>query len=207
MKKLIIIGSGGHSRPVIDAAKLQKKWSDIKIIDINFKRVEKILGFKTIGNLSQIKHFDKKETDFFIAIGDNKLREKVFKNYFKKKNFFQNIIHPKSNVSEFAKLGNGNYIGPFVNIGPKVFVGNQNIINSYANIEHEVLVKNFSQIAPNSVVCGRSIISNNVFLGANSTIIDNIKIPRGVTIGAGSLVINQNLKPNSKYIGVPVREL
>ena len=207
MKKLIIIGSGGHARPVIDAAKLQKKWSDIKIIDINFKKVEKILGYKTIGNLSQLKCFDIKEIDFFLAIGDNKLREKVFKNYFNKKNFFQNIIHPQSNVSKFAKLGNGNYIGPFVNIGPKALVGNQNIINSYANIEHEVSVKNFSQIAPNAVVCGRSTLSNYVFLGANSTIIENIKIPKGVTIGAGSLVINQKLKPNSKYVGVPVREL
>ena len=65
---------------------------------------------------------NKKVYHLHIAIGDNKLRERVY-DYFKKKKYkFATIIDPTSIVSKNAKVGKGTYIGPgtIVNNNAKV---------------------------------------------------------------------------------------
>lgn len=205
MSLLVVVGAGGHAKVVIDAARLMNFWTDIKIIDANYNKGEKILGADFIGDLNQISTLNLLKTNFIIAVGDNKKRKEIFDFLFNFDVIFENVIHPLSNISNSAKLGSGNYIGPFANIGPEVKIGNQNIINSYANVEHEVMIGSFSQIAPNSVLCGKSKISDNVFIGANSTIIERIVIQENIFIGASSLVIDNNLKPNLRYAGVPAK--
>jgi sugar O-acyltransferase (sialic acid O-acetyltransferase NeuD family) len=205
MKHLIIIGAGGHSRPVIEIAQLQNKWINIDIIDINYKGPETIMGSKIIGNLDKLSNFDINKTDLFIAIGDNQKRKNIFD---KVMNFnFINLFHPSSVISRFADIGVGNFIGPLSNIGPQVKIGNHNIINSFANIEHEVTMGEFNHIGPNAAICGRSQIANRVFIGSNSTVIENISVPDGVIIGAGSVVINSEFQLEKKYAGVPVKEI
>ena len=59
MKKddLIIIGSGGHARVVIDTAE-QSGFNILGIIDINYKNNdEKIIGYNVIGNFTALSKF------------------------------------------------------------------------------------------------------------------------------------------------------
>ena len=55
-KKILLIGSGGHARVVIDA--LERLDYDLKgIIDLNYKKSkELILGYKVIGNYEKLKN-------------------------------------------------------------------------------------------------------------------------------------------------------
>ena len=78
MKKLVCIGSGGHLRPVLDAASLSK-FNVIGVIDINFVKNEKILGINVFQKIESIKKFDIKNTSLFISIGDNKIRADKYK--------------------------------------------------------------------------------------------------------------------------------
>ncbi|MDA9562016.1 acetyltransferase [Gammaproteobacteria bacterium] len=207
MKNLIIIGAGGHSRPAIEIANLQRKWKNIELIDINYKGPESIMGSKIIGGLDKIPSLDNNKTDFFFAIGDNILRKSIFGKVQDLNINFTNLIHPKSEVSGFATIGVGNFIGPFSNIGPQVTIGNHNIINSFANIEHESSIGNYNHLGPSAIICGRSKIANKVFIGSNSTVIEKVSIPDGVIIGAGSVIINSNLEEEKKYAGIPIKRI
>ena len=53
MKNLVIIGSGGHARTVIDTAKLNSLQKIIGVLDIHFKenKKEKILGVPVLGGM------------------------------------------------------------------------------------------------------------------------------------------------------------
>jgi len=209
MKDLIIIGSGGHARSVIDAAIAAKKLSIYGVLDVNFEvnKNEKILGVPILGGLQYLEKISPNNAVVFLAIGDNKARKRIstiieecgFKSV--------NIVHPKAYISEYAVLGNGNFIGAFSNIGPYARIGNYCIVNTLANIEHEVTVGDFCQFGPSSVVCGRSSIDENVFIGAGSRIIDKISISNGVIIGAGAVVVKSIAEYNSKYVGIPARKI
>jgi sugar O-acyltransferase (sialic acid O-acetyltransferase NeuD family) len=206
MKNLLIIGTGGHARPIIATAKMKSKFNICGLIDIDFNgKNESILDIPVLGGAEVISDYEPSSTAVIIAIGDNKTRKKKYLEVLRKGYELPNLIHPAAYVSESVNLGKANYIGPLSHLGPNVIIGNANIVNSYANIEHEVTMGNFSQVAPNSVVCGRCIIGNNVFIGANSTVIEQLTISNGTYIGAGSVIVSSINQPNKKFIGVPGR--
>jgi len=200
--KLIIIGAGGQSRVILDCAKILK-YNIIGIVDINLKskNKEKINGIKVYPK-NYIKSI-KKNNAIFIAIGDNKLREKYY-NKFKKKYKLINLIHPKSLISKQIEIGKGNYIGPGVIINSNVKIFNNTIINTGALIEHECVIEDNSHIGPGVKLGGRCVISKNVFIGIGCVIIDKIKIGDNTIVGAASLVL-KNLLKKQIYFGIPAK--
>jgi len=206
MKGLIIVGAGGHSRPIIATALLQGRWCVSGVVDISFYgQKETILDIPVLGGLKVIETFDPTLTDVFIAIGNNDERRGVYNSLEKKGYQFPSIVHPTAFICDSAVMGKGNYVGPFAHLGPNVCVGNGNILNTSANLEHEVRVEDFSQVAPNAVICGRSQIGSCVFIGANATVIEQLVITHGTVIGAGSVIVKDVLEPNKKFVGVPGR--
>ena len=207
MNDLLIIGSGGHSRAVISAALLSKKWNLVGVIDINFKEKENILEIPCVGSLEKLSSYSRQSTKIFISFGDNKVRESIYSNTIVKDFEKVSIIHPKSLIDPSSKIGVSNFIGPFANIGPNVLIGSNNVINSYCNIEHETVVGDFNDFAPSSVICGRGKLGNNIFIGASATVIDKITIENNNVIGAGSVIITDIKGQGKTYVGVPGKAL
>ena len=199
LKNNIIIGAGGHSRPILENLYLKDK-NKIKIFDINYSKENKnlILKSKVVGGFEKknIKKYSK--DNFYLAIGDNKKREKIFKDL-QKKVKLPNLISPYAYVSKFSKINDGNFLNHFCFIGPNVLIGNNNIINTYSLLEHDVKIGNHSHICPGVKIGGNSSFGDNVFIGIGSIIIDKIKICSNVTIGAGS-VIKENIKKPGRYV-------
>jgi len=206
MRNMMIVGAGGHARPVIAATKLLGKWVLSGVIDLAFQgQIEAILDVPVVGGVEVVKACNPSLMDVFIAIGCNKERSGVYVDLSKKGYALPNIVHPTAYVDKSVQLGQGNYIGPFAHVGPNVCIGDANIVNTCANLEHEVHVGNFSQFAPNSVVCGRTKIGSNVFVGASATIIERLTVSDLTLIGAGSVIVNDILIPNQRFLGVPGR--
>ncbi len=84
--EIFIIGSGGHSRPVLEVLNENYQKINKEIYDLSFKknRKEKILGVKVVGSFDNFLKKKKKNT--FLAIGDNKIRGKIYNILKKKKN-------------------------------------------------------------------------------------------------------------------------
>jgi sugar O-acyltransferase (sialic acid O-acetyltransferase NeuD family) len=204
MKKIILIGAGGHVRAVISTINQINKWKLIGIIDIAYNgNSETILGIKTIGLLKSLNDYSKKDTYIFLSIGDNQLRKEIHKEIVSRGFKLPNIIHPSSIIDNTAEIGLGNFIGAFVHIGPKVKIHECNIINTSANIEHETQIESFCQIAPGVVICGRCKLGKEVFIGANATIIDKIKIADNTLIGAGTIITKDILESGRTIVGNP----
>ena len=94
MRKLLIIGAGGHARPVVATLRGLKEWNLVGIIDTNFReQSEGILGLPVLGSISVIKEFEPASTDIFLAIGDNEQRKKLFLEPVLQGFDFPNLIH------------------------------------------------------------------------------------------------------------------
>ena len=205
-KNLIIVGSGGHSRVAIDIA-TQNKYNILGIIDINYKKnnTKNILGYQILGDIKSLENKKLKKSKIFIAIGDIKLRKKIYNSL--KKNFqFINLIHKTAKISNYTKLGNNLLINTGAIINAEVIIDDNSIINSGSIIEHEVYIGKNVNINPNVAIGGRTTIKNNTYVGIGATIIDSINIGENVVIGAGSVVI-KDIKKNLTSIGVPSRIL
>ncbi len=203
---LILVGSGGHSRVVIEAAALSG-FNILGIIDINFKEVkENILGNEVLGNFQELKKYNFKDCKTIISIGDNELRSKYY-NETKKLGFpLATIVHPNSNISSHAILGEGVFVGAGSIINTRTSIGNNTLINTGVIIDHECRIEEHCHIAPGVKIAGRVKIEKNSFIGIGSTVIDNVTIGKGCIIGAGSVVL-ESVGPNSKMAGVPAKEI
>ena len=74
-KKLIIIGAGGHGRVVADIALKTNKWEQIAFLDDD-ETIKVSMGISVIGKLRDVFEYIN-ESDIFVAIGNNKLREEM----------------------------------------------------------------------------------------------------------------------------------
>ena len=68
MKKIILIGGGGHCHSVIDVIESTNEYQIIGIIDNNPKK-NNVLGYKCIGNDDDILKYQNDADEFLVTIG------------------------------------------------------------------------------------------------------------------------------------------
>jgi len=209
-KKSIVIGTGGHSRAVISLIKKQKNYIIHGLIEISSKvnLQERVLNCAVIGGLEDIEDLLKdKSYSYFIAVGDNLIRKKIFDYLTQNQANLPNLYDPYCYVDKDIQLGNGNIFLHHSFVGPSVSLGSNNIFNTGSVMEHDSTIESHCHLAPNSVVCGNSRIAELCLIGANSTIIEKISICSNVCIGAGSTVVKSIEKSFSTYVGSPAKEI
>lgn len=201
---MILIGYSGHAFVVygilVAAGKKVNGYCDV---------VEKpanpfdLLWFGAENSESAINAI--KQHGFFIAIGDNLLREKIFLG-FKEKNIFPvNAVHPSAVIDASASVAEiGVMIAANASINPLAKVGIGAICNTGCIIEHECVVGDFAHIGPGAVLCGNVHVGKGSFVGANSVIRQGIKIGENAIIGAGAVVV-QDVADGVTVYGVPAK--
>jgi virginiamycin A acetyltransferase len=114
-------------------------------------------------------------------------------------------------ISEDAKVGKYNYIGPYsmlnnavignyCSIGPCVKIGQANhskdYITSYQKLSGELIGHSLNSFP--------SIIGNDVWCGANAVILQGVKIGDGAVIGANA-VVTHDVPDYAIAVGVPAK--
>lgn len=202
--KIFIIGYSGHAFVVIDI--LESK--DLKVYGY-FDKIEKAFNPYSLDYLgnenteSAMQVFD--SSSWFVAIGDNHIRQKItFSLLDKGIQPPMTIYHKKSTISDTASFGHGTMVASGAIVNPLAKVGNGVICNTGSIIEHECQVGDFCHIAPGAVLAGNVQIGERAFVGANSVIKQGIRIGSNVTIGAGTVVLF-DVPDGATIIGNPGR--
>lgn len=211
IKQLIIIGSSGHFKVVINEVLKQNKFIVRKIVDIKNIGKKVKIGKKSL-KINNYKKFNwlkiTSQTFVFIAIGNNYLRKKIVKEIEKKNKQVKwaTIISPTSIIGNNVKVKPGTLIvsGSVINSGTKI--GKHCIINTSSSIDHDNYFDDYSSCAPGVVTGGNVKIGKFSFIGIRSTIVNNIKIGINTVVGARSLV-NKNCLSNYLYFGSPAKKI
>lgn len=145
------------------------------------------------------------ENDWFIGIGHNSIRQKIY-NTLKNKGLHEpiNAYHSASYISKNTKLGYGVMIGSRAVVNPLAQIGTGAIINTGSIIEHECVIGDFAHICPGSVLCGNVNVGEKTFIGANSVVKQGVSIGNNVIIGAGSVVV-KDIPDNVTIYGNPAK--
>lgn len=166
-------------------------------------------------NPFQLRYFGTENTDaaleaikqhgYFIAVGDNLLRKKIYENLRLKDISPFNAIHPSAVIDTSATIAAaGVMIAAHVVINPLAVVGTGAICNTGCIIEHECMVGNFSHIGPGAVLCGNVKIGAGTFVGANAVIRQGITVGKNAMIGAGAVVV-KDVADNITVMGVAAK--
>lgn len=202
--KLLIIGAGGHGKVAADIALKMCKWKDIAFVDDN-ESVNTFIGLPIIGKIEDVFRF-KNEADFFVAIGNNYVRERVQEGLIREGVSIVSLIHPKSVIGIGVEIGAGSIIMAGVVINSSCKIGNGCIINTNSSIDHDNMIKDYVHISPGVNIAGTVDVGKNSWIGIGSVVSNNINICDNCNIGAGAVVVKDIVEPGT-YIGIPVRKI
>ena len=200
MKKVIVVGAGGHAAEIDDYIlffnEIQNESSNrlyiVGYIDDNPKsHSQYTFNAPYLGNIK--RHRVENNVKYIIAIANIKFRKPVIESLLDQGAEFLTFIHPSSFVSKSSSIGKGTVIAPNVNIGPNVQIGKFNMINARASLGHDTVIGDYNFITPNVCFSGSTIVGNENMFGINCATIPSISIGSNNTIAAG-MVIDKNVK-------------
>ncbi|NQZ23886.1 MAG: acetyltransferase [Colwellia sp.] len=205
MKKLIIIGAGGHGRVVADCAQQQGKYSQIVFLDDCFYERKENSEWQVVGSVKDFPQYID-EADFIVAFGNNHLRKEILDQLKKAKASIVSLIHPSAVVSPHTFIGKGVVVfaNAVINIGASIADGC--IINTAATVDHDCELHQCIHVSPGANIAGGVHIAQLSWIGIGSTIVEYITLADNTQVGAGA-VITQSTQANSLYLGVPAKRV
>ena len=203
MKETYIIGTGGHSRVVLDI--LEKRGQDIAgfLNEDEATHDTMINNYPVIGYVSKLKEL---EASVIIAISHNPTRRKIFNQLSSYNVQLINAIHPDTTINSHVDLGTGNLIAAGAVINSNSVIGDNVIINTGATVDYESRIEDHVHISPGVNLGGNVTVKEGAHIGIGASVLPGVTIGENVTVGAGAVVIN-NLEPNAVYAGVPAEKV
>ncbi|MEG1947698.1 MAG: acetyltransferase [Lachnospiraceae bacterium] len=203
-KKLLIVGAGGHGKMAGEIAELSGKYQCIQFLD-DHPSVKKKITYDVLGKIEEIEKYIK-EYDFFVAIGNESIREKIQNNIEKEDGNVITLIHPNAVIGHDVAIEAGSIIMPGTVINVGSHIGRGVIVNTASSIDHDNKLADFVHIAVGAHLAGTVTIGTKTWIGAGAVISNNIEICSECMIGAGAVVV-KDIKEAGTYVGVPARKL
>lgn len=203
MKRLAIVGAGGHGRVTAEVA-TSAGWSVIEFYDDAFCSGGFSKNFPVQGDFNKLIERSDYYDGFHVAVGDNRVRLKILNDLLDLDFPCPNIISPSSVLSQSASLGKGISIMGHVVVNAETRLGDGVILNTACSIDHDCNVASGVHISPGVHLAGDVSIGTCSWVGIGSVIIQGKVIGDDSIIGAGSVVIS-DVPDKVTAVGVPCK--
>lgn len=204
MKRLAILGAGGHARVVADAAE-SCGWSEIHLFDDSWPNIAPA-PWPVIGSGSDLEARLSEFDGVIVAIGVNAVRLSKQQLLAERGARMVSIIHPAATVSRHARVGLGNAVLAGAVINPGVETGEAVIINTSATVDHDCWLDDAAHLSPGAHLAGGVRVGAEAWIGIGASVKELVSIGARATVGAGAAVVN-SISDNSTVVGVPARPL
>ena len=205
VKRLVIIGAGGHGREALDIVRaindVCPTYDFLGFLDDGREpgsRAEPH-GSEIIGGLDRMADLD---AAFVPAIGATDVRRRVV--HVLSGYETADLIHPLASIGSHVTHGPGLILAAGARLTHAIELGEYVHVNVNATVSHDCHVGSFVTITPGVHISGAVTIGDGVWMGIGSAAIQGVSIGDGVTVGAGAAVVD-DLPAGCVAVGVPAR--
>lgn len=200
-KKLVIIGAGGHGKVAADIAS-KSGYTEIVFLD-DVSTAKECLGYPVAGKSDTADKFA--DYDFFVAVGNPTIRERILTELSEKGMKAATLIHPRAVLGKNVSVGEGTIIAAGAVVNPDAVIGNGVIINTGATVDHDNIIEDYAHISVGAHLAGTVKVGKSTWVGIGAVVSNNINICGSCTIGAGAVVV-KDIDESGTYIGVPAKK-
>jgi len=207
MKKLLVVGGGGHAKVVIDLALRCGSWIVVGVLDDAPQLIgSTVLGMPVLGPTSSLGDLSDPHTSVVVAVGANLARQELQSRARRVGYDIAILVHPAAVVAESVRLGAGTVVMAGAVINADAAVGEGAIVNTGATIDHDCRLGDFCHVAPGVTLCGGVSVGARSLIGVGAAVIPGIEIGADVMVGAGATVVGA-VSDGCRVVGVPAREV
>lgn len=208
MQNIVIVGSSGHAKVIIDIIEKQGVFHIPGLIDDLKPKGEVCFGYPILGAQKDLPAIVESLAVIgaIVAIGDNWVRAQTVSTIRQALPGFQFVtaIHPSAQIARGVSMGAGTVVMAGAVINSDSRIGEHCIINTRASVDHDNRIGDFVTIAPGAITGGNVTIGDYSVLALGAKIIHNIKIGEHTVIGAGSTVL-KDIPANVVAFGAPAK--
>lgn len=205
-RRLILFGSGGHAKVVLEAYFAACPDGEIALIDDDPKAAGKIvIGHPVRGSRDWLKE-NWPGVGVLPAIGNNKARAAIMTELEAGGRRLETVVHPGATVSPSATIGGGCFLAAGSVVNAEARLGDGAIVNTCASVDHDCDIGRAAHIAPGARLCGTVQVGERTLVGVGAAVIPGIRIGSDTIIGAGSTVV-VDVPDGVTQAGCPARPL
>lgn len=146
-----------------------------------------------------------------IGVGAPKIRQSIAQKVAAAGFCFATIIHPRTEMSQWVKVGEGTVICSGNILTTNITLGQQVQINLDCTIGHDVIMDDYATLAPGVHISGCVHLGKRVYVGTGAVVINGaqgepIVIGDDAVVGAGACV-TKSVAPGLTVVGIPAKPL
>ncbi len=207
MKDLVIFGSGGFAREVLQVARdineAKKVWNVLGFLDEDVTKHSSVLvDLPVLGGPHWLA--DKPDIQYVLGVGSPAVKHKIVEVLSAQTNRAATLIHPLAWIGDRVRVGEGTVICAGCMITCDVSIARYVTLNLACTVGHDSNIKDFATAAPTVNISGNVSIGEGAELGTGGCIIQGIEVGSWSIVGAGGVVV-QSLPPNVTAVGSPAR--
>lgn len=200
---VIVLGSSGHAKVCIEL--LRAAGSSVAYCIGAPDSDDTCLGVPVLKGDEQLRGLHAQGyRHVFVAIGANKLRQRLAAFALDLGFGLVNAISPRATISPTARLGSGVAVMAGAVINADCVIGDLAIINTLASVDHDGRIGDAAHIAPHCGLAGNVTVGERSFLGVGCKVIPETTIGSDVMAAAGSVIVG-HIESNTRVAGVPAR--
>lgn len=200
-RRLIILGASGHGKVAADIA-IRCGYEEILFLDDN-PEARECLGWPVVGRVSEAEGY---QGDFFVAIGNPTVRERIQNKLEVQGKNLALLIHPSAILGIGVTIGKGSILMAGVVVNPCAEIGKGCILNTAASVDHDCKVGDYVHVSVGAHIAGTVTIGAKSWIGVGAAVKNNVTIAQDCMIGAGATVVRSITEPGT-YIGTPARKI
>lgn len=208
MRKVAIIGAGGHAKVLIDIIEKSDDARLVGLIDRPENVGQSVLGHKIIGADQDIPALLKNgDVDaLVIGVGDNAQRRRIYDaiTAMAPEAPFTTALHPAANIGLAVEIGAGSVVMAGATVNPNCQIGRHCVVNTNASLDHDSTLGDFAALAPNSATGGNVRIGRDALVGMGASIVQGLTVGDAATVGAGSVVL-KDVAAQATVVGSPAK--
>lgn len=207
MKRLVIIGTGGHGREALDIVEainaVEPMFEFLGFLDDGREPGELAAPHdaRVLGPVSMARDLD---AMYVAAVGSPATRRRIVESLPDVP--AASLIHPAATMGSHCRHEPGLIMAAGARVTHGVTLGRHVHINVNATISHDCDVGEFVTITPGSHISGGVTLGRDVWVGIGATINQTVAVGDGVVLGAGSAVL-ADIASGHTVVGVPAAPL
>jgi sugar O-acyltransferase (sialic acid O-acetyltransferase NeuD family) len=182
MRRLLIVGAGGHGRSVAEAVLAAGIYELAGFVDDAAPGLTQVGGYPVLGTADDVSAYRAQADAAIVAVGNNELREVLINKLVAAGFELATVVHPRAIVSPSAVVGPGSAIMAGAIVGTQARLGFGVIVNCGAVVDHDAQVHDYGHLGVNACMSGGSVLGRSAWMQAGVALGYGVKVADGVVL-------------------------